>query len=424
MDTIIALASAQGRAGVAVVRASGPRAWDLCRALCGDVPPARVARLRVLRDSAGTVLDKALVLLFDEGRSFTGERVFEAHVHGSRAVIQAVLAEALRIDGVRLAEAGEFTRRAFEAGKLSLIEVEGLADLLAAETEAQRRQAIRITSGAGRDMVERWREDLLQATALITAVLDFADEDLPQGVLEGAFGPLERVRSGIVEEISGYRAAERIRDGFEVAIVGEVNVGKSTLLNALARRDAAITSEHAGTTRDVIEVRIEIDGLAVTLIDTAGLRDAEDPVERMGIARGRDRAEAADLRIYLKSNPTDQIARQEPGDIVVLSKSDLWKEPGVSARTGEGMEALISSISDRLSRTAMRPGHFSHLRQFEHLKRAERLLETAVMGMRSGALEVAADDLRLAVRALDGIVGRLETEDVLGSVFSSFCIGK
>lgn len=424
MDTIIALASAQGRAGVAVVRASGPRAWDLCRALCGDVPPARVARLRVLRDSAGTVLDKALVLLFDEGRSFTGERVFEAHVHGSRAVIQAVLAEALRIDGVRLAEAGEFTRRAFEAGKLSLIEVEGLADLLAAETEAQRRQAIRITSGAGRDMVERWREDLLQATALITAVLDFADEDLPQGVLDGAFDPLERVRSGIVEEISGYRAAERIRDGFEVAIVGEVNVGKSTLLNALARRDAAITSEHAGTTRDVIEVRIEIDGLAVTLIDTAGLRDAEDPVERMGIARGRDRAEAADLRIYLKSNPTDQIARQEPGDIVVLSKSDLWKEPGVSARTGEGMEALISSISDRLSRTAMRPGHFSHLRQFEHLKRAERLLETAVMGMRSGALEVAADDLRLAVRALDGIVGRLETEDVLGSVFSSFCIGK
>lgn len=426
MDTIAALATASGRAGVAIVRVSGPRAWDVCQTLVGRQPEPRRAALCRLRDDAGELIDEALVLLFDQGNSFTGERVAEFQVHGSPAVVRALLNAVITQPGVRLAEAGEFTRRAFEAGVLNLAEVEGLADLLTAETEAQRRLAQRVLDGTIGRFLERLRQDLLQSLAMIEAALDFADEELPDDLAQHIEAPLLRVMARLQQELAGRRASEQIRDGFEVAIVGSVNVGKSTLLNALAGREAAITSEWAGTTRDVIEVRMEIGGLSVTLIDTAGIRDTEDQIERLGIDRGQRRAEAADLRIYLKADPADPVVVQDSEDIVLLSKADLWQEPGISGQTGQGIPALIDAIEARLKMRASNSSVFSRLRHFSKLQVAVSHLEAALKGLqqRDAGWELIAEEIRLAIRGLDGIIGRVDVEDVLAEIFSAFCIGK
>lgn len=284
MDTIFALASAPGKAGVAVLRVSGPSAWAAAEQLAGALPKPREAVLRRLKDRTGQVLDEALVLLFSEGASFTGEAVAEFHVHGSVAIQRAVLRELEEMDGLRMAEAGEFTRRALENDRLDLTQVEALADLIESETESQRVQALRVFSGALGQRVEDWRRDLVHAASLLEVTIDFADEEVPVDVSGEVRARLDHVLTGLDREIRGMDGAERIRSGFEVAIVGAPNVGKSSLLNALAGRDAAITSEIAGTTRDVIEVRMEIAGLPVTLLDTAGLRETQDPVEKIGIA--------------------------------------------------------------------------------------------------------------------------------------------
>jgi tRNA modification GTPase len=426
METIVAQASARGRAGVAVIRVSGPEAWGVCERLAGGVPVPRAATLRRLRDAQGATLDHALVLAFEEGRSFTGEQVVEFHLHGSVAVVAVVLREILGIDGVRPAEPGEFTRRAFEAGRIDLTEVEGLGDLLEAETEAQRKHAQRIMEGSIARLVDNWRADLVQALAMSEAAIDFADEDLPPDTWQLMRAPLDRVCGALQREVSGRRAAERVRDGFEVAIVGAVNAGKSTLLNALAGRDAAITSERAGTTRDVIEVRMEIGGLAVTLIDTAGLRDTEDEVELLGIARGKARAREADLRVFLKSDPDEVIADAAPEDIVLLGKADLWPQSGVSGKTGEGIDTLIGWIEDRLAMRASSSSSFSRERHFARLQAALEHLERARQeaGAESAQLEIVSEEIRHAVFLLDELVGRIGVEEVLGRIFSSFCIGK
>ena len=426
MDTIVAQASARGRAGVAVVRVSGPAAWRVCDRLAGVVPAPRVASLRRLRDAQGATLDQALVLGFEAGRSFTGERVVEFHLHGSVAVVSAVLREILAVDGVRPAEPGEFTRRAFEAGRIDLTEVEGLGDLLEAETEAQRKHAQRIMDGSLGRLVADWRADLLQALAMSEAAIDFADEDLPPETWHLMREPLDSVCSALAREVAGRRAAERVRDGFEVAIVGPVNAGKSTLLNALAGREAAITSAREGTTRDVIEVRMEIGGLAVTLIDTAGLRDTEDEIEQLGISRGVERARGADLRVFLRANPGDPVGEVGADDIVLLGKSDLWPEPGVSGKTGEGIDALIEQIEERLSERASSSSSFSRERHFARLKQALEHLERARQEAATEAaqLEIVSEEIRHAVFLLDELVGRIGVEDVLGRIFSSFCIGK
>ncbi|RME15226.1 MAG: tRNA uridine-5-carboxymethylaminomethyl(34) synthesis GTPase MnmE, partial [Alphaproteobacteria bacterium] len=296
-DTIFALASARGKAGVAVIRVSGPRAFESCREICRSVPEHR--GLRVLHAADGGPIDKALVLTFTKGRSFTGEETVEYHVHGAVAVIDALLRRLGGQKGLRMAEPGEFTRRALENGRLGLDEVEGLADLIEAETEAQRRQALRVFSGALGELAESWRRALIRAEALVEATIDFADEEVPTDVSGEVLELLDEVEAGLSREIEGVSIAERIRDGFEVAIVGPPNAGKSTLLNALAGREAAITSEIAGTTRDVIEVRMDVGGLPVTFLDTAGLRESGDSVERIGIERAIDRANAADLRVFL-----------------------------------------------------------------------------------------------------------------------------
>lgn len=426
MSTIVALATARGRAGVAVIRVSGPLAWEVCARIAGRVPAPRQATLCRLRSGDGEQIDEALVLVFDADRSFTGERIVEFQTHGSPAIITALIREILMLDGVRAAEAGEFTRRAFDAGKLSLTEVEGLADLLEAETEAQRRLAQRIFDGTAARIVEGWRDELLQSVAMLEASIDFSDEEIPDDLSTHILGPLIKVQAALNREIAGRAASERIREGFEVAIVGAVNVGKSTLLNALAGREAAITSERAGTTRDVIEVRMDIGGLPVTLIDTAGLRDTDDEVEQIGIERGQKRAEAADLRVYLKAAPDHELAPFAPSDIVLLSKADTWGQPGVSGKTGEGVSALVAMIEQRLADRAAASSVFSRERHFDKLSKAESHLRVAIACLSSGEVgwEIAAVDIRAAILSLDGIIGRIDVEDVLGRIFASFCIGK
>ena len=431
MDTIFALASARGKAGIAVLRISGPKAHDTLRHLAGDLPAARRASLRTLRHE-GEVLDQAIVLTFDRGASFTGEDAAELHVHGGPSVTSALLSALSALPGLRLAEAGEFTRRAFEAGRLDLVQVEGLADLIDAETEAQRRQAQRTLSGAVGRRVEAWRRQLIRAAALLAANIDFADEDIPAETIAEVDSILRSLHAELLREIDGAKAAERIRDGFEVAIVGQPNSGKSSLLNALAGRDAAITSEVAGTTRDVIEVRMDMAGLAVTLLDTAGLRVSDDSVEQIGMQRAIARAAAADLRIFLDDGsglPADVVPAAD--DIVLNSKIDIARvvangRLGVSAHTGEGIAALLDRIGDQLAPRVVGAAMIVRERQRAAIASASTALFAAQgeLGSASPQIEICAEHIRTSTRALDMLVGRIDVEDMLGEIFASFCIGK
>lgn len=426
MDTIFALASARGKAGVAVIRISGPRAFDAAASLCGTLPTGR--GVRNLTAPGGDMLDEALVLVFPAGHSFTGEDVVEFQVHGSTAVVAAVLNVLGTLPGLRLSEPGEFTRRALENGRLDLAQVEGLADLIDSETQAQRQQAVRVLSGALGKKAEFWRADLIRAAALIEATIDFVDEDVPVDVGPEVLALIADVASDLARERDGVRAAERIRDGFEVAIVGPPNAGKSTLLNALAGRDAAITSEVAGTTRDVIEVRMDVDGLPVTLLDTAGLREAQDVVEGIGIARARDRASAADLRIFLTADGDRGVGLEpEAEDIVVEGKADLGRDGfAVSGKTGAGVDGLVDRVGQVLSARAANAGTAIRERHRIAMIGALEGLERARIAVLAGGeqAELAAEGIHRAIRALDSIVGRIDVETILDEIFSSFCIGK
>ncbi|MFO1201782.1 MAG: tRNA uridine-5-carboxymethylaminomethyl(34) synthesis GTPase MnmE [Tabrizicola sp.] len=427
MDTIYALATARGRSGLAVVRISGPGAAAAGLALCGSLPAARVAGLRRLV-WGGELLDEALVVSFAEGASFTGEAVVELHCHGGPAVVGAVLRALSEQPGLRLAEPGEFTRRALENGVLDLAQVEGLADLIDAETEAQRKQAVRVLSGSVGQKVDGWRRDLIRAGALLEATIDFADEDVPVDVSPEVLALIDGLMADLGREAAGVAAAERIRDGFEVAIVGAPNAGKSTLLNQLAGREAAITSEIAGTTRDVIEVRMEIAGLPVTFLDTAGLRDTQDRLERAGIERALARAEAADLRLFLTDGSALPL---EPmgDDLVVLGKADTksgWSGLAVSGKTGLGVPELMARIGEILGQRVGSAGALVRERHRVAVTTAiGALAESRAEVVRDDSrVELAAEHLRQAVRALDALVGRVDVDDLLGEIFASFCIGK
>ncbi|WP_295311221.1 tRNA uridine-5-carboxymethylaminomethyl(34) synthesis GTPase MnmE [Roseobacter sp.] len=427
MDTIFALATAQGRAGVSVIRISGPLAFDAAEVLCGDVPQSRRAAVRKLRDASGDLIDEALVLSFSGPNSFTGEDVVELQVHGSVAVVRGCLKELGTIDGCRLAEPGEFTRRALENNRLDLAQVEGLADLINAETDAQRRQAVRVFSGALGEKVEIWRRDLIRAAALLEATIDFADEDVPVDVSPEVSTLLTATASDITSEINGSFVAERIRTGFEVAIIGAPNVGKSTLLNRLAGRDAAITSEIAGTTRDVIEVRMDLGGLPVTFLDTAGLRDSEDQIEAIGVERAVERAERADLRVFLNDGGILKISPC-PEDIVLVPKQDtpFSGVRGVSGRTGQGVNELIEDIRQILSNRTSDAGIATHERHRVAMERALDGLKAAreIVGRGPELYDIAAEELRSAIRALEALVGRIDVENLLDEIFASFCLGK
>lgn len=428
MDTIFALASARGKSGVAVIRVSGPRAHDVGRAICGELPPLRQAGLRTLRDGSGGALDTGLVLSFVAGGSFTGENIVEFHVHGSLATVTALETCLAQDHGLRLAQPGEFTRRALENGVMDLTQVEGLGDLLEAETESQRRQALRVLDGALGRLVAGWRMHLLKAAALVEVSIDFVEEDIGNFDAQ-ILAELEAVAQGLAGEIAGQAARERVQTGFEVALVGAVNTGKSTLLNALAGREAAITSNIAGTTRDVIELRMDIGGFAVTLLDTAGLRETGEEIESIGIARGQKRAADADLRIILCEAPeSPPPVEPMPGDIVLLGKADLYpgRRDSVSGLSGHGLDELLQRIEAELSRRVARDGVSVRRRHLQAMQQAQAALAEAIEKLRAGAYvaELVAADIRDATLALDVLIGRVDVEDLLGDIFASFCIGK
>jgi tRNA modification GTPase len=377
----------------------------------------------------GDVLDEAIVLRFAEGQSYTGEKMAELQLHGSRASVRAV-SGALAALGLRPATPGEFTRRAMENGKMDLAQVEGLANLIDAETEMQRRQAVRVLSGALGAVAATIRSHLVRASALMAALIDFSEEDLPETLLFEILKEIGAAQDILRDELVGAPMAERIRDGFEVAIVGAPNVGKSTLLNTLSGRDVALISAIAGTTRDVIEVRMDLSGMAVTLLDTAGIRETEDPVESMGVSRALMRAESADMRLWITDGGEIDSRRIHIGDIIVRTKSDLGGQMdvglAVSSRTGEGISDLIAGITRELEGRVAGASSVVSERQRHALRRAEGCLREAALELGSGVLglDVAADSVRTAMLALDALVGRIDVEDILGQIFSTFCIGK
>lgn len=430
MDTIFAQATAPGKAGVSILRISGPDA-RIAAAAIGVRLDAIDRKLCTVTSRGGELIDIAFALSFASGHSFTGEDVVELHLHGSPAIVSKVLQE-LSMLGLRQAEAGEFTRRALQNGRIDLAQVEGLADLIEAETEEQRRQAVRVLDGAIGKLVDGWRDRLIRAAALLEASIDFADEDVPEDVLPEVEALLRSVHGELVKEAKGARVRERIRDGFEVGIVGPPNAGKSTLLNRLAGREAAITSEYAGTTRDVIEVRMDLSGLPVTFLDTAGIRESSDHVESIGIQRGLNRARQADLRIHLVDLGCEPMLVPVDGDIVVVAKADLLVSecPGllaVSGATGEGVDELVTRITQTLTSRVQGAGAATRLRHAEAIGAGAELVGGVVVAIENqGAtqLDLLSEDLRTAIRALDTLVGRIDVETLLDEIFSSFCIGK
>ncbi|WP_299817516.1 tRNA uridine-5-carboxymethylaminomethyl(34) synthesis GTPase MnmE [uncultured Jannaschia sp.] len=426
-DTIYALATAAGKSGVSIIRLSGPASIAVLTALGGPVPEPRKAQLYFLRDQAGEILDQAVVLRFAEKASFTGEEIVEFQCHGSMAVVKAIFSAIEETGLARLAEPGEFTRRALLNDRMDLTQVQGLADLIDADTEVQRRHAMRVFDGELTQVVESWRRDLIRARALLEATIDFADEDVPQDVLPEVSELILSVITSLEAQLSGVGSAERIRDGFDIAIVGAPNVGKSSLLNALTKSDAAIVSEIPGTTRDLIEVRLDVGGFQINLIDTAGLRDTNDVVERIGVERARDRAARADLRIFLyeDSKPVPEDVTYVAGDIKLRTKSDIsGHTDGISTVTGQGVSELLLDISHRLSKISREAGLVSRSRDQQAISWALGLLKEVLHALTSTEVELLASDIGAATEYLNRIVGRVDVETILGEIFSSFCLGK
>lgn len=434
-ETIFALSSGRGPAGVAVVRVSGNRAGAAVLQLTGQdaLPAPRVAALRALRDpETGEMIDQSLILWFPAPASFTGEDVVEFHVHGGPAVVSGVLAALARQDGLRPAEPGEFTRRAFLAGKMDLTQVEGLADLINAETEAQRRQALRQMQGVLTDLYEGWRTRLIRALAYVEADIDFSDEDdVPEHVSAQVRGAIEALSGEIAQHLADGSRGERLRDGLSVAIIGKPNAGKSSLLNALAKRDVAIVSNIAGTTRDIIEVHLNLGGYPVTLIDTAGLRETDDPVEAIGVARARARAEAADLRLHLTPFG-EEPAPVDENTLAVITKVDLGDTAStgaqdgrfyISVMSGAGLGDLVAHLADWAGK-ALSGGESVLLTRERHRHALENCRVHLESAQFQPDLVLMAEDMRLAARALGRITGRVDVEDLLDVIFRDFCIGK
>ncbi|RJF75871.1 tRNA uridine-5-carboxymethylaminomethyl(34) synthesis GTPase MnmE [Rhodopseudomonas palustris] len=433
-QTIFALATGLLPSAIAIVRMSGPRAGEVLKAVAGELPPPRTARQAALRAHSGGPIDDALVLWFPAPSSATGEDVAEFHIHGGRAVLASLTAALSSFDDVRPAEPGEFTRRAFEHGKLDLTEAEGLDDLIHADTEMQRRQAMRQLGGLLGDRARQWRAQIIEAAALIEAGIDFSDEGDVQGDLMAlAFRKIAELHSEISEVLAAESKSERLRDGLVVAIAGAPNVGKSTLLNRLARREVAIVSPHAGTTRDVIEVHLDLGGYPVTLFDTAGIRDSTDPVEQEGIRRAQARVGDADLVLWLDDGrgearpswPDGTVWRlQTKADVNRTASADAGIRLRISAATGEGIDLLIAALQQFAADYfgSSEAGVITRHRHRATLQDAASMLQCS---MKPGLEpELVAEELRLASRSLGRLLGRVDVEDVLGEIFGRFCIGK
>jgi tRNA modification GTPase len=445
--TIYALSSGAVPAAIAVIRISGPQARAALQALTGKVPPPKQAAFGTIRDpQSGEAIDQALLLFFEGPNSETGEDTAELQLHGGRAVIAGVFEALSRIEGLRPAEAGEFTRRAFEHGKLGLTQIEGLADLIYADTASQRRQAMRQLQGLLGNRAEGWRKRLIEALALVEASIDFSDEaDVAADVTTRGLHAAQMLQQEIAAILADGRRGERLREGLVVAIAGPPNAGKSTLLNRIARRDVAIVSPHAGTTRDVIEVHLDLGGYPVTLLDTAGIRDTEDPVEREGVARARARAEAADLVLWLTEgvgpNPpsvsegefwtirtkidlaAERLADQNARKALAVGESRFYE---LSAVSGEGVDRLLTDLTQyaRQAFESREPALVTRERQRRLLEAAESALKRAISEGKAGREDTFAEELRSAAQALGRLTGRVDVEDILDVIFRDFCIGK
>lgn len=453
-ETIVALASAPGRGGVAVLRLSGPGSAAALETITGKpCPSPRMAsRRRFFRPNDGMLLDDGLALWFPGPASFTGEDVVEVHCHGGRAVTDSLLAALCHCDDVRPAEPGEFSRRAFHNGKMDLTQAEAIADLVNAETLAQQRQALRQMDGALARLYDGWRHGLVRSLAHLEAYIDFPDEDLPPEVDEGARAGIQVLQTAIAAHLADGHRGERVRDGVAVAIIGPPNAGKSSLTNSLARREAAIVSATAGTTRDVVEVHLDLGGYPVILADTAGLRDGSDAIEAEGIRRARARAEGADLKIAvfdgaawpaLDSHTLDLV---DDSTLIVINKGDCLADAHgngesnsgagacftvanrpahvISVHSGQGMDTFLTALEQEVQNRLEDQGTAPALTRARHRSALEDCAESLRRSLSAPAIELMAEDLRLATRALGRITGRVDVEDLLDVIFRDFCIGK
>lgn len=441
-DTIFALSSGKPPAGLAVIRLSGPDVGTVLTRLAGSLPPARLARFSHFRSEDGTTLDHGIVINFPGPASFTGEDCGELHVHGGRAVVNAFLVELGRIHGLRPAEPGEFTRRALSNGKIDLLGAESLADIISAETQEQRRFAMANSGGIHASIYRHWREKLVDIRALIESAIDFSDEsDVPADVANRVGPEVAELSRALAEHIANYRHSEIIREGFRVVIAGPPNAGKSSLINALARRDVAIVSDEPGTTRDLIEVSLEIGGLKVVVTDTAGIRDAAGGrVEAEGIARSHRAIADAHMVLWLSELGTKRpdgakvSLKSNAVRLHIWTKADIFhadadrgvrdQDVVISAHTGSGLERLLSAIRVEASAALGRvsgPAPFNERQLFELTRAGDAL--NRCLGL-LGDLELAAEEIRIAGRALSRLIGEIDVDEVLGAVFSKFCIGK
>jgi tRNA modification GTPase len=435
-ETIFALSSAPGRAGVAVIRVSGTGAGSVLIGLTGAaLPQPRLAVLRRLADASGEVIDQGLVLWLPGPKSFTGEDMAEFHVHGGRAIVEAVLAAIGATPRCRPAEPGEFTRRAVENGKFDFTQAEAIIDLIDADTEAQRRQAVRQYQGSLSGLYEGWRGRLIRALAWAEAAIDFSDEELPDDVFARSKSEVFEIYKEIEFHLSDAGRGELVRDGLFLTVIGPPNAGKSSLINALAKRDVAIVAETAGTTRDVIEVRLNIRGYAVIVADTAGLRAAADAVESEGVRRALARAEQSDLvLLLLDGSAAEPFAGLPEGiaakaDLIAWNKADLPSPAPragltLSLKTGDGLDALLAGIERQVAQRLDRPAEPPILTRARHRHALEQAAAALARGRDAKEPELFAEDLRLAVRAIGRITGRVDVEELLDVVFRDFCIGK
>ena len=435
-DTIFALSSAPGRAGVAVIRVTGPEAQHCITRLAGAAPfTPRLATLRRLRDEGGAAIDQALVLWFPAPASFSGEDMAEVHIHGGAAIVGKVLDTLAGFAGCRPAEPGEFTRRAVENGKLDLTQAEAVADLIDAQTEGQRRQALLQYGGTLKETYEDWRCQLITVLAWAEAAIDFSDEELPVDLWSRSLSHIRDIIKEIQTHITDSRRGEIVREGLYLTVIGPPNAGKSSLVNALARRDVAIVAEVAGTTRDIIEVKLDLGGYAVIVADTAGLREVSETVESEGVRRALARAEASDLVLLLLDGTAADPLENLPPEAVAAASLTVWNKADLpfacnrtglrlSLKTGEGLDAVLTAIERKVADTLDRDQEAPVLTRARHRHALEQAIAALERALTATEAELFAEDLRMAVRAIGRITGRVVVEELLYVVFADFCIGK
>jgi tRNA modification GTPase len=442
--TIYALSSGPGVSGIAVIRVSGKEVAEVVKRITGEnLPAPRVASLRKFNKiNTKNLIDEGVILWFPEPNSYTGEDLAEFHVHGSRAVITALHSSISKVKNCRLAEPGEFTKIAFRNGKINLLKAESIGDLISSETEIQRKQAIKIMNGKSSDQYNSWREKLLKILSNVEAKIDFPDEDLPTNILSKIKRTSEQIISEIQKVLNDQNVGERIREGFKIAILGPANAGKSSLLNYLSRRDVAIVSEIAGTTRDVIETHLNLDGYPVIVSDTAGIRGSKDEIEQKGMKLALNKAEDADLKLVILDGKTDKITKtlknlMDKNAILVINKTDLINKKlnpefknydyvSISIKNDSNLDQLISKIKDKLENKFVNSDDIliTRERHRQHLEQCVSYLKDFRDKNGSEEFDKAAEDLRLATRHLGMIVGKVDVEEILGSIFNDFCIGK